>query len=114
MVNGGHVHHRTDVVDRIHRPRRWGDIQRRRVFIAVWRGHGVDEGIRRFDVIGPDTAVQGVGVFPVRINGQGAIFPLNGGDARPVDRHAVHRGDVGARRDNVIRQHIAGGAAADA
>ena len=58
-------------------------------------------------------APQGIGVLTGRIDGQRAVFPLNGGGAAGVDRHAVHFGNQRARRNRVIRQHVAGGRFAD-
>ncbi|MND78718.1 hypothetical protein D3C80_704350 [compost metagenome] len=107
MVQGGHVHHGADVVHRIQRPRGWGDIQRRRVFIPVWRSDGVDERIRRFDVIRADTAAQRIGVAPLSVNRQRTVFTLNNGHARGVNGDTVDLGDQRTLRRNIVRQHVA-------
>ncbi|MNZ67487.1 hypothetical protein D3C78_857390 [compost metagenome] len=107
MVQGGHVHHGADVVHRIHRPRGWGDIQRRRVFISVWRGDGIDERIRRFDVIRADVAAQRVGVVPLSVNCQRTVLTLNNGHACGINGNAVDLGDQRALRRDIVRQYVA-------
>ncbi len=86
----GDVHRGTDIVDRIHRPRGWGDVERCRILRPVWSGDGIDKRIRRTDRVSTHTGFQGVGVLSGRIDAQRAVFPLNVGQAAAVHRHAVH------------------------
>ena len=65
-------------------------------------------------MVRPHAASQGIGVLAQRIDGQRAVFPLNVGCAAAVDRHAVHFRDQRARRNRVIRQHVARSGFADA
>ncbi|SPX67226.1 Uncharacterised protein [Leclercia adecarboxylata] len=103
-----HAQRIADVVDRIQRHRRWGDVQRGGVLIAIRCRHGIDEGVRRADQVGPHPGPQGIGVFALRVDQQGAVLPLNAGGARGVHVNAVHLGDEGACWHNVTLQHVAG------
>ncbi|MNC30844.1 hypothetical protein D3C75_791440 [compost metagenome] len=105
-MRGANRHCRADIVNRIHRSRRCGDVQRCGVGVAIRRGHRVNEAVRRFDAVRADTRIQFVGVVAVGINRQRAVFANNGGGSAGCDSNAVDLRDVAIHRSHIVCQHI--------